>query len=519
MKAAGRSGEDLLDITIDRNSDEPIYRQLVRRIQQMIHSGALPEGFRLPPERRLAAALDVNRSTVLNAYRELKALGLVDAHVGRGTAVMRPPTAPARPGTATNVPWRQLFCGGAARSRDPILADLLATTERRDLISFSIGLPAPELLPLDIVGRLAGEILRESGPASMLHCPTEGHTPLRRTLARWLASRGIHAGTSEVLVVSGSQQGLDLLARTFIDPGDVVVVEEPSYVGALQTFRIAQARLIGVPVDSDGMRTEVLASVLEHHRPKFIYTLPTFQNPSGAVMSVERRRHLLELAARWQVPVVEDDPYSELRYQGDPLPSLKALDEDDLVVYLSTFSKALLPGLRIGYMVAPPVVVRQLVLTKQGADLHSNSFGQYLLDRFVRDGHFATHIDRLKPAYSRRRDLMAAALERESDLSLDVRVPDGGFYIWCGIPEGIEQSALMARAAARGVTFLPGQACFPADPPENALRLNFTHCAEADIEVGIERLLEAVRETAAVAPRPMHRWRIDISSRVILRGG
>jgi DNA-binding transcriptional MocR family regulator len=491
-----------MDITIDRSSDEPIYRQLVRSIQAMIHNGALPEGFRLPPERRLAAALDINRSTVLNAYRELKALGLVDAHVGRGTAVLRPPAAPAPPGAAANVPWRQLLRGGAARSRDPILADLLAMTERQDLISFSIGLPAPELLPLDIIRKLADEILRDSGPPSLLHLPTEGHTPLRSTLARWLASRGIHTGTAEVLVVSGSQQGLDLLARTFIDPGDAIVVEEPSYIGALQSFRSAQARLIGIPVDDHGMRTDILAAVLEHHRPKFIYTLPTFQNPSGAVMSVERRRHLLELAARWQVPVVEDDPYSELRYQGDPLPSLKALDENDLVIYLSTFSKVLLPGLRIGYMVAPPVVLRQLVLAKQGADLHSNSFGQYLIERFVRDGHFAAHIDRVKNAYRIRRDRMAAALERASDLSLEVRVPDGGFYIWCGIPDGIEQSALMAHAVARGVTFLPGRACFPTDPPENAIRLNFTHCAETEIEIGIERLLEGLRESAAAALRP-----------------
>ncbi len=210
--------EVFLDITIDRGSDEPIYRQLVRGIQAMIHTRGVARGLRLPPERRLAAALDVNRSTVLNAYRELKALGLVDAHVGRGTAVLRPPAAPARPGAATDVPWRQLFRGGAARSRDPILADLLAMTERRDMISFSIGLPAPELLPVDHRGRLTDEILRNAGPPSLLHCPTEGHTPLRDTLARWLASRGIHARTSEVLVVSGSQQGLDLLARTFSIP-------------------------------------------------------------------------------------------------------------------------------------------------------------------------------------------------------------------------------------------------------------------------------------------------------------
>ena len=480
-----------MEISIDRDSSEPIFRQIVREIRGFIRSGSLPEGFRLPPERRLADALGVNRSTIFNAYRELKALGLVDAHVGRGTAVLR---APAPIPGAIGVPWRQLFRESVARSHDPIIADLLALTERQDVISFSIGLPAPELLPLDIFAEYTAELIREVGAPLLLHCPTEGHTPLRETLAQWVAARGIRSRASEVLVVSGSQQGLDLVARIFIDPGDVVVVEEPTYIGALQSFRVAGAKIIGIPVDKDGMRTDILASILERERPKLIYTLPTYQNPSGAVMSVERRRHLLELASRWHVPILEDDPYSELRYEGEPLPSLKALDDNDLVLYQSTFSKALFPGLRIGYLVVPPVVLRQLALAKQGADLHANSFSQYLLERFVRDGHFAAHIENSKRAYRRRRDRMVAALRRDPSIGLDFDVPTGGFYIWCRLPEGVEQSALLANAAARGVVFLPGRACYPTEPTENCLRLNFSHASEEDIDVGIERFLEAVRE-------------------------
>jgi len=489
-----------VDITIDRSSGEPIYRQLVHRIQEMIVSGALPEGFRLPPERRLASSLGVNRSTVLTAYRELKARGLVDAHVGRGTAVLRPP--PKSSGAAA-VPWRQLFRESVMRSHDPILSELLAATERTGVISFSIGLPAPELIPLQTMEELSLDIMRDAGPAAFLHCPTEGLTLLRETLAEWVASRGIRAKTSNMLVVSGSQQGLDLIARVFLDPGDAVVVEEPTYVGALQTFRVAQARLVSVPVDAEGLRTDILASVLEHHRPKLIYTLPTFQNPSGVVMSLERRRSLLELAARWHVPIVEDDPYSELRYENDALPSLKALDDRDQVLYLSTFSKILFPGLRVGYVVVPPAVLRQLVLAKQGADLHTNSFGQYLLERFVREEHLSAHLERLRVAYRRRRDTMAAALARPRAVNLRFAVPDGGFYIWCGIPAGIEQSTLMAHATSRGVSFLPGNACFGADSPENAVRLNFTHCSEEEITVGVERFVEALTETASL--RPLHR--------------
>jgi DNA-binding transcriptional MocR family regulator len=480
-----------LDISIDRNSSEPIFRQVVREIQGLIRSGALPEGFRLPPERRLADALGVNRSTIFNAYRELKALGLVDAHVGRGTAVLR---APAPVPNAIGVPWRQLFRESVARSHDPIIADLLALTESEDVISFSIGLPAPELLPLEILGEYTAELIHEVGAPLLLHCPTEGHSPLRETLAQWVAARGIRARASDVLVVSGSQQGLDLVARIFIDPGDVVVVEEPTYVGALQSFRVAGAKIIGIPVDENGMRIDILASILERERPKLIYTLPTYQNPSGAVMSVDRRRHLLELAGRWHVPILEDDPYSELRYDGEALPSLKALDENDLVLYLSTFSKVLFPGLRIGYMVVPPVVLRQLVLAKQGADLHANSFSQYLIERFVREGHFAAHIEKTKKAYRRRRDRMAEALRADPSIGLEFEVPTGGFYIWCRVPQGVEQPALLANAAARGVVFLPGRACYPTEPTENCLRLNFSHASEDAIEVGIERLLESVRE-------------------------
>jgi DNA-binding transcriptional MocR family regulator len=472
----------------------------VRSIEGLIRSGALPAGFLLPPERRLAESLGVNRSTVLSAYRELKARGLVDAHVGRGTAVLK---APAPLPASAAVPWRQLFRERVARAHDPIISDLLALTERSDVISFSIGLPAPELLPLETVGELTSELLREVGPPLLLHSPTEGHSPFREVLAQWVAGRGIRARAADVLVVSGSQQGLDLITRIFIDPGDSVVVEEPTYIGALQSFRVAGAKIIGIPVDEEGMRTDILASVLERERPKLIYTLPTYQNPSGAVMSLERRRHLLELASRWHLPVLEDDPYSELRYEGDPLPSLKALDQNDCVLYQSTFSKTLFPGLRVGYLVVPPVVLRQLVLAKQGADLHANSFSQYLIERFVHDGHFSAHIERMRVAYRRRRDRMVAALRRDSSLALDFAIPTGGYYIWCRLPEGVEQPALLANAAARGVVFLPGRACFPTEPPEGYFRLNFSHATEASIDIGIERLLEAVREATAVAS-PRH---------------
>jgi len=491
-----------MDIRIDRTSPMPLYRQIVRQVKEMIVAGGLPTGFRLPPERRLAKALGVNRSTVVNAYAELAADGLVAAHVGRGTTV-QPFAAPVPPpAEAAELPWRELFREWPARTQDPLLRDLLELTEREDVISLSIGLPAPELLPVQEFQDVLAELIEEIGPAIMLHCPTEGITPLREALAEWLAARGICSPAAEVLVLSGSQQGLDLMARAFLNPGDAVVVEEPSYFGALQAFRGARARLVGVPTDRDGMRTDLLGPILERHRPKLIYTLPTYQNPSGAVLSLERRRRLLDLAAHHEVPVIEDDPYSELRYDGEPLPSLKSLDRHGLVIYLSTFSKVLFPGLRLGWLVAPRPVIRQLVLEKQSMDLHSNTPGQWVMERFLRSGRFAAHLQRLQQVYARRRDAMEEALQRHAPPGLEWQRPHGGFYFWCRVPEGIERTRLLAMAVDLGVSFLPGWSCYPDPPGEPYLRLNFSCPPPEQIREGVARLMQALREALSRARVP-----------------
>jgi len=293
-----------VDIRIDRESTVPIYLQICSGIKEMILTGKLPGGFRLPPERRLAAALGVNRSTILSAYRELKADALVDAHVGRGTTVLQRLSTPTTTDKPQPLPWRQLLREGLTEAQDPLLRDLLELSERPDVISLSVGLPAPELLPIETVRTLWAELVDEVGAPMLLHSPTEGMTSFREALCQLMVARGIQCSPSEVLVLSGSQQGLDLAARIFLAPGDAVVVERPTFFGALQIFHRAQVRVLGVPTDTEGMRTDALESLLERQRPKLIYTLPTFQNPSGAVMSLERRWRLLELAHRFQVPVL-----------------------------------------------------------------------------------------------------------------------------------------------------------------------------------------------------------------------
>ena len=482
-----------MEIAVDRESPTPIYLQIQNRIREMILAGELPPGFRLPPERRLADTLAVNRSTVLAAYRELKAEGLVDAHVGRGTVVLAqrygaPPAAPSG-----ELPWRQLFRPDAV-TQDPLVRDLLDLSDRPGLISFAAGLPAPELVPMEVLRRLLAETLERVGPDVMLHSPTEGLTPLREAIAHLMRSRGIDVAAGDVLVLSGSQQGIDLVARVLLEPGDVVVVEQPSFFGALQVFRAAQARLVGVPIDDDGMRPDALEAVLQRYRPKLIYTLPSFQNPSSALLSPARRQRLLELSYQYQVPILEDDPYSELAYEGPPPLPLRALDRGGQVMYLSTFSKLLFPGLRLGWIVAPPVMLRQLILAKQVVDLHSNTPGQWLLARFLQDGHYPVHVARVRKAYGARRDVVDRGLRAAAVPGLAWRRPAGGFYFWCRLPEGTATGRLLARAAEAGVSFLPGRACYVDDPGAGFVRLNFTYPPSDRIAEGVARFAGALRD-------------------------
>ncbi len=491
-----------MDLSIDRSSATPVYRQIVDRLRAMIASGRLPVGFRLPPERRLAEALGVNRSTVLAAYRELKGDGLLAAHVGRGTVVSAPLAGVPAPATERSpLPWRQLLGRRGEGRPDPLIRDLLALTERPDVISMAAGLPAPELLPVGELGELAGRLVAEVGAPLFAYSPCEGHTPLRESVAHWLAGRGICCDPAEVLILAGSQQGLDLTARLLLEPGDAVVVEEPTYIGALEVFRRAGARLVGVPCDGEGLISDALEVALERHHPRLIYTLPTFQNPAGTVMSSRRRERLLELAARHRVPVLEDDPYADLRYEGDSLPSLKALDRDGQVLYLGTFSKVLAPGLRIGFLVAPRPAVGPLTLAKQTVDLHANTLGQRLVDRFLRDGRFERHLSGLRLAYRRRRDALAAALAATDLPGLAWSLPSGGFYIWARLPDGVDRPQLVARAAEARVAFLPGWSCFAQDGSQPFVRLSFSYLSEEQLAAGVERFAAAIRAATSHSDR------------------
>ncbi|MDQ2784597.1 MAG: PLP-dependent aminotransferase family protein [Chloroflexota bacterium] len=501
-----------MEINLDRDRTTPLYRQIVAQVIARIEDGSLPVGTLLPPERKLAARLNVNRTTVVTAYRDLVATGMVEARVGRGTWVSDTMADGANP--PQPLAWQTLFSATTERMRDPALRDMLAAMRQPGTIAFGTGAPAPEFFPVDRFRQAMDEALDHYGPDLFVYGPVQGSLPLREALVAWMARGGIRTAAEQIVVLHGSQQGLDLIARVLLEPGDAVVVESPTYLGALSVFRGAGVRLLPVALDGDGMRMDLLEQILARHRPKFIYTLPTFQNPTGVTMSLARRHALLAVAARYGVPIVEDDPYGELAYGDDPPPRLAALDRRGLVIYLSTMSKVFLPGLRLGWLAAPQTVAEAVTLARQSMDVHPNSAMQHILQTFLVRGWLAEHVADLRPIYQARRDAMFAALERMAPPGMTWSEPTGGYFIWCRLPGGMRARTLAVDAAREGVSFVVGESFSPNGGERDAIRLNFTGASPEEIAEGIRRLMVAIRrlgrrdttptrDDASTGPRPI----------------
>jgi 2-aminoadipate transaminase len=371
------------------------------------------------------------------------------------------------------------------------IREILKVTERPEVISFAGGLPAPEVFPVEALARAHAEVFAEEGAQACQYSTTEGWWPLREWVAARMRKRGIErAEASRVLVTSGSQQGIDLVAKIFLDPGDAVIVEDPSYLAALQVFRGFEAEVVAVGSDDEGMRVGEVERAIESapRRPKFIYVVSQFHNPKGTTLALARRRRLLEVARRHRVPVVEDDPYGELRYQGMPVPPLAALDDEGLVIYLSTFSKTLSPGMRIGWAHASEEVFGALVRAKQAADLHTNTIQQRAAARLLASFDFDAHVEQIKSVYGARRDAMLAALGEYFPPEARWTRPDGGLFLWVELPEGVRAEVLFEQAIRERVAFVPGAPFFAAGARHNFMRLNFSNSTPAMIEEGVRRL-------------------------------
>jgi 2-aminoadipate transaminase len=384
------------------------------------------------------------------------------------------------------------------------IRELLKLTQRPGVISFAGGLPAPEVFPVERFTEACHKVLTEKAGSALQYSATEGYEPLRELIAANMSRYGIKAKVENVLITSGSQQALDLIGKLFINAGDRVLVEAPTYLGALQAFNIYRAEYESVAIDENGLRTDLLEEPLRAG-PKFMYVLPNFQNPAGTTLSEVRRHELVLLADRFGIPIVEDDPYGQLRYEGEHLPPLVVLDRENLrrdngysignVIYLSTFSKTLAPGLRLGWMVAPPDVISKLVQLKQGTDLHTSTFTQFVAYEVARDGFLDKHVKLIRQIYRERRDVMLEALQEFFPPEVTWTHPQGGLFLWVTLPGGLDIKAILKSALEQNVAFVPGDSFYANDGREGSrhMRLNFSNAAPEQIREGIRRLAAAVK--------------------------
>lgn len=375
------------------------------------------------------------------------------------------------------------------------IRELLKLTQKPEIISFAGGLPAPELFPTERYKEVAKTVMEEDGRKALQYGPTEGYEPLREEIVKRMKKVQVDIETSDVLVTSGSQQGLDFAAKVFINPGDKIICESPSYLGALNAFKAYEPDFIEIDTDDNGMIMEDLERALEENDDvKFIYVIPDFQNPSGKTWSYERRVKLVELANKHNVAIVEDNPYGELRFEGDFLPAVKHFDTEGRVIFLGTFSKIFCPGLRLGWTVASPEVLNKFILAKQGADLQSSTISQMELAKFLEIYDIDEHIEELKKVYRNRRDLMLNTMKEEFPESVTYTHPEGGLFTWVVLPENINARDLAKKAIAKNVAFVPGGSFFPNNPRENTFRMNYSNMDEERIVEGIKRLGEVLRE-------------------------
>ena len=502
-----------MNIPIDRDNPTALPRQIQAHLERLIHERLLTPGTKLPATRELARQLGVNRGTVSLAYEELVAAGWARAHVGQGTFVAERAASggvrvasPAAPPVALN--WSGLFSRNAQilGADDERSRAVTPIPSSGTVVSFAGGMPDSGLFPTDAFRRVLNQVIREEGATLLQYYPAGGYPPLRQYLSTYLLRFGLEARPEEILIVNGSQQGFDLIARTLIDQGDTVAIEQPTYPRALQVFRSFGAQLAPVPWDAVGPRVEVFERLLERHAPKLFYCQPSAHNPTGLTLLPETGRRLLEVAVRHHVPIVEDGFDGSLYYGARPAVPLKAADVHGVVIYIGTFSKILFPGLRLGWVVGAPPILERLQAAKQLADLHTSALIQAAVHRFCERRLLDRHAARVAREYARRRALLLTALKRRMPAEVTWTEPQGGFSLLLTLPPGLDATELLPAAIERGVAFTPGAPFFMDGAGAGTLRLSFSSVAAGRIDEGVRRLGETIK---AARPRPRGRGRLE----------
>lgn len=403
-------------------------------------------------------------------------------------------------------PWERRYAQRMQGMGSSVIRELLKLTQQPDIISFAGGLPAPEVFPVERFKLASQRVLDAHGSQALQYSTTEGYLPLREYIVNKMCRYGIHANPANILITSGAQQALDIIGKILLDPGDIVLTEQPTYLGALQAWRSYQADYVTVPIDENGICLDERFIEALRAGPKFMYILPNFQNPAGVTLSLERRTKLIQIANHYGIPIVEDDPYGDLRYEGEHIPPLVVLDAEYQenqtpdcngegfykgdVIYLGTFSKTLAPGLRLGWILAPESVIQKCVMAKQGMDLHTSSFSQMVAYEVARDDYLDEHKMLIRQTYKKRRDVMLAAMDEYFPLGVYWTRPEGGLFLWVTLPDWMDASKLLETAVSKKVAYVPGMAFHPegANGGHNTCRLNFSNATPEMIEEGIKRL-------------------------------
>jgi 2-aminoadipate transaminase len=488
----------MLHLHLQPESHIPLYVQLRDQLRALVHSGELRSGDRIPASRELAGQLGVHRTTVANAYAELESEGLIQGHVGRGTFICGveakqfspPPRSNGSSGSNGGaMRWEALF----ADERGEESLSRMMPEVPPGAIAFTVARPSVEFFPLAEFRRCTNAVLTREGRRILQLGSTDGYEPLKRELISLFRSEGLNVRGEQLLITDGCQQAIDLVCKAFLRPGDSVALENPGYPGAIAILAGARVRALAVGVETNatsngqiGLNLDALDTVLMQNRVKFILLTPDFHNPTGTAMPAASRRRLLELAAHYQVPIVEDAIYARLRFRGNAIPSLKALDTAGNVIQIDSFSKTAFPGLRVGWCIGPESAIERLRLVKQSTDLHTDQLSQAAMAEFMHRGHFTRHLAKMRKAYRSRCEAMQQALERHMPEDTSWTRPEGGMTLWVTLPSGFDAGELLIHARERGILFLPGRYFYSQHPQPNTLRLGFSAVDEKQIARGIE---------------------------------
>jgi 2-aminoadipate transaminase len=493
----------MLPLHLQPESHVPLYVQLRDQLRSLVHAGDLRPGDRIPASRELATMLGVHRTTVANAYAELESEGLIQGHVGRGTYIkgngnglkLTPPPPPVLNG-GEGLRWELLF----ADERGEEALSRLTASAPENALSFVMARPAEEYFPIEELQTCVNAVLRREATDVLNLGPSDGYGPLKEALLELLRGDGIPAKDENLLITDGCQQSLDIISKAFVRPGDSVILENPTYPGAVAIFHGARARCLGVPVQTRpepgtalGIDLEALEATLAANRVKLIVLTPDFQNPTGASMPLASRRKVLELAGRHQVPVVEDHIYARLHARDERVPSLKQLDRANIVIHIDSFAKVAFPGLRVGWIVAPATAIERLRIVKQTTDLHTDQLAQATLAEFLRRGLFTKHLAKMRKVYASRLMALDEALRKNMPEETRWTRPDGGMCLWLELPPGFDASELLIHAKERGVLFAPGRYFYVQNPLPNTLRFGYAGLDEKQIVRGVATLADLLR--------------------------